>query len=77
MRKAALNASAASDCEAEVVREDPQAHQTGERGCSRMPAATSSAERARAGRAFQPSPLGQSVVVGRRRPSVPLDFLIR
>ena len=40
MRNAALKASAASDCEAEVVREDAQPDQAGQRGCSRMPAAT-------------------------------------
>ena len=72
MRNAALNASAASDSQAEVVREDALPDQAGERGCSRMPAATKTADAPR--RASQAQSTSSSAAAS---PSVPLDFFIR
>ena len=73
MRNAALNASAASDCEAEVVREDALPDQAGQ-------AAAQDAggdERRTAATAARPHSASVNVVVGAPRPSVPLDFFIR
>ena len=74
MRNAALNASAASDCEAEVVREDALADEPGEAAAEDARARPS--DRGAARRRALPA-LSQRRRLAPASPSVPLDFFIR
>ena len=85
MRKAALNASAASDCEAEVVREHPQADQAGEPAGQNAggdeqgaPDRAGAAHVRRLRSSPRTAPRAQSrSSSGAASPSVPVDFFIR